>query len=153
MLKNKIKAHFNPERFQGWGKTRNYFEGWYFKLIDDDGAHALALIPGIAMDESGEGHAFIQVLDGINSTAQYHKFPRSVFKPEIDRFFVRVGNNEFSDDHIKLDLDDLKGSIRITGKASWPNPWYAPGIMGPFSWLKFMQCNHGIVSMDHRLDG
>ena len=153
MLNKKIQAHFNPERFQGWGKSKNYFEGWYFKLIDDAGSHALALIPGIAMDESGEGHSFIQVLDGKNSTAQYHKFPLELFNPASDRFFVSIGSNEFSDDHIKLDLEDLKGQIQIEGKASWPNPWYAPGIMGPFSWLKFMECNHGIVSMDHRLKG
>ena len=153
MLLKKITSHFNPERFQGWGKSKNYFEGWYFKLIDDQGDHAFAIIPGLAMDENGEGHSFIQVLDGKNSTAEYHKFPLEDFEPASDTFFVRVGSNEFSANHLILNLDNLKGRLQLSGKASWPNPWYAPGIMGPFSWLKFMECNHGIVSMDHTLKG
>lgn len=153
MMLKKITSHFNPERFQGWGKSRNYFEGWYFKLIDDHGDHAFAIIPGIAMDEKGEGHSFIQVLDGKNSTAEYHKFSLDSFQADADKFFVRIGDNTFSADHIDLNLENLKGSLHLKGKASWPNPWYAPGIMGPFSWLKFMECNHGIVSMNHHLNG
>ena len=35
----------------------------------------------------------------------------------------------------------------------WPNHWYSPGIMGPYTFLPFMECYHGIVSMDHGIDG
>lgn len=153
MIAKKIQAHFHPERFQGWGKKRNYFEGWYFKLISKTGDRAMAIIPGIAMDGRGEGHAFIQVMDGKKGTAEYHTFPLDAFQPVSTHFEVAVGDNQFSATGIKLNLPDLQGEISISGKASWPNPWYAPGIMGPFSWLKFMECFHGIVSMDHLLDG
>ena len=51
---NRLRAFFNPERFQGWGRTRDYFEGWYFKSVTHDGSQALAIIPGIAMDKAGE---------------------------------------------------------------------------------------------------
>ena len=55
-------------------KSKNYFEGWYFKLVNHDGSEALAIIPGIAMDEQGNKQAFIQVLDGKRKSARYHKF-------------------------------------------------------------------------------
>lgn len=29
-----LKTLQNPEMYQGWRKSKNYFEGWYFKLID-----------------------------------------------------------------------------------------------------------------------
>ena len=75
----KLNSFFNPEQFQGWGKKKNYFEGWYFKLISADEKNAFAFIPGIAMDAAGNQHAFIQVLDGKKQTSAYHKLPISDF--------------------------------------------------------------------------
>ena len=51
----KLHAFFNPEEFRGRGKKRNYFEGWYFKLVSADENTALAIIPGIAINAEGEG--------------------------------------------------------------------------------------------------
>ena len=60
----KLVALFNPDRYHGWGNKRNYFEGWYYKVVDQAESRAFAFIPGIAMASNGEKHAFIQVLDG-----------------------------------------------------------------------------------------
>ena len=126
---------FNPERFQGWGKRRNYFEGWYFKLLNRDETAAIAIIPGIAMDGDGTRHSFIQVLDGIKKTAEYHRFEYGSFIASADRFLVSVGNNHFSEDSLTVDLPGLKGRLCFSGNVSWPKPWYAPGIMGPYSFV------------------
>ncbi len=32
-------------------------------------------------------------------------------------------------------------------------PFWSPGVMGPFSFAPKMECNHGLVSLDHRVDG
>jgi tocopherol cyclase len=74
MLKN-INSFFNPERFQCWGQQKKYFEGWYYKIINKEETKAYAFIPGIAMDEKGKKHFFIQVLNGKNKTAEYLSFP------------------------------------------------------------------------------
>ena len=74
-LITKLTNIFHPERFQGRDKEFQYFEGWYFKLVNQDGTEAIAVIPGIAMDEQGNKQAFIQILDGKRKTALYHKFP------------------------------------------------------------------------------
>ncbi len=152
-MKNKIRSLFNPENYQGWGKKSNYFEGWYFKVLNRSENAALAIIPGIAMDKNGFRHAFIQVLDGRNKRAEYHKFDYETFKTSGDKFLVSIENNHFSEDSISLDLPEIKGMLYFSGNVPWPKPWYSPGIMGPFSFVPFMECYHGIVSMDHSITG
>jgi tocopherol cyclase len=153
MLFTKLHSFFNPEQFQGWGKTKKYFEGWYFKVVNADESKALAFIPGIAMDETGNKQAFIQVLDGKKKTATYHRFEFSSFIPASKKFRVDIESNSFSENHIQLDLPDAKGILRFTGNIPWPKPFYSPGIMGPYAFAPFMECYHGIVSMDHIING
>ncbi len=149
----KIRALFNPIRFQGWGKKRRYFEGWYFKFLNSNESSAFAVIPGIAMDDGGNRHSFVQVLDGRKKTAEYHKYDFGDFRAAPGRFMISVGNNHFSDESLLLDLPGLKGRLNFTGNVPWPNPWYSPGIMGPYTFVPFMECYHGIVSMDHSISG
>lgn len=146
-------AIWDPDRYHGWGKRSHYFEGWYFKLVDPTGNYALALIPGIAFDTDGRSHAFIQRLDGKACTAAYHEFDADAFVPAADRFAVSIGNNHFSADEIRLDLPELRGHLRFSGRYPWPRMLGAPGIMGWYSFVPFMQCYHGVVSMDHELHG
>lgn len=149
----KLNAFFNPEQFRGWDKKKNYFEGWYFKLISADEKNAIAFIPGIAMDEIGNQHAFIQVLDGKKQTSVYHKFLITDFIAQPKKFSIRIGNNHFTETEIQLDLSTIKGTLKFTGNIPWPKPWYSPGIMGPYAFVPFMECYHGIVSMDHVISG
>lgn len=149
----KLHSFFNPEQFQGWGKTKKYFEGWYFKVVNEDESKAFAFIPGIAMDERGNKNAFIQLLDGKKKTALYHKFDISLFIPSAKKFLVEIGNNRFSEQQLLLNLPGATGELNFTGNIIWPKPFYSPGIMGPYAFVPFMECYHGIVSMDHRING
>ena len=153
MSTNKLTAFFNPEQFQGWGKTKNYFEGWYFKLINESGSKAFAFIPGIAMDANEKKQAFIQVLDGIKKTAAYHQFADTDFKPSAGKFLLNILGNSFSESHLKLDLAAIQGELIFSGNIPWPKPFYSPGIMGPFAFVPFLECYHGIVSMNHAIEG
>jgi len=150
---NRLQAIFSPEQFQGWGKTRRYFEGWYFKAVNADETKAFAFIPGIAMDENGSQQAFIQVLDGKKRTAEYHKFEAREFRPQAGKFEIEIAHNFFSGNKLSLDLPAIKGELNFTNQVSWPSPWYSPGIMGPYSFVPFMECYHGILSMDHSIEG
>ena len=153
MWLRKIRSLFNPEHFQGWGKSSDYFEGWYFKFLNYDENRAFAVIPGVAMDDGSNNHSFIQVLDGKRKTAEYHKFDVDSFTASHNSFRVAIGNNHFSRDSISLDLPGLKGKLGFSGVIQWPKPWYSPGIMGPYSFAPFMECYHGIVSIDHSVSG
>lgn len=153
IIQKRIHALFNPEVFHGWGRNKRYFEGWYFKLINHSESHAFAIIPGIAREKDGNGHSFIQVLDGKKETATYHKFPLEAFTCHERKFEVRIENNFFSKEKIELDLPSLKGSLTFSNLHPWSNQWYSPGIMGPFAFIPILECYHGIVSMDHYING
>ncbi len=147
------RALFNPDQFQGKRKKKRYFEGWYFKVVNEDESVAYAFIPGIAIDDEGRKHAFIQVLDGKKQTARYHRFDFDRFYFSEKEFSISIGNNTFSASHIELDLPDLTGRLEFPAIVPWPKPWYSPGIMGPFAFVPLMECYHGIVSMDHPIIG
>ena len=153
MLFNQLHALWNPASYHGWGRSKRFFEGWYYKLVSVNETHAFAIIPGIAMDENGQQQAFIQVLDGKNDTAWYHRFPVEDFRPTPKKHALWIGDNFFSEEKIILDLPQLKGEISFEETVPWSCSLISPGIMGPFSFVPFMECYHGILSMNHGLKG
>ncbi|MBK7869980.1 MAG: hypothetical protein IPJ74_04445 [Saprospiraceae bacterium] len=139
--------------YHGWGKSRNYFEGWYFKIVDPAERFAFAIIPGISYGKDGETHAFIQVLDGKKCTATYHEFEHNAFRPSDKTFELELDGNFFSPDSIKLNLPALQGELHWQDRYPWPKMLGAPGIMGWYSFVPFMECYHGVVSVHHTLQG
>ncbi len=149
----RISTFFNPERFQGRHKKHSYFEGWYYKIIDATEQHAFAIIPAMSIDSKGNQHAFIQVLDGKKLTSAYHRFDIESFKAAPGKLHITIDRNEFTEDHFCIQLPEIQGTIQLINTKPWPKPIYSPGIMGPFAFIPFMECYHGIVSMDHELMG
>ena len=147
------KSQWYPDRYHGHGRNKSFFEGWYFKMVSEDGSIAMSVIPGISMDEHGKKHAFIQVIDGTKAISSYHEFDFEEFESKKDQFGVNIAGNTFSVDHLSLDLPGLKGSIKMEDHVPWPKSLGAPGIMGWYSFVPFMQCYHGVLSMHHRLSG
>lgn len=148
----------HPELFQGSFSCRKYFEGWYFKLTDAPGQTAIAVIPGVALGSSPdapESHAFLQFIRG--ASAEYFRYPLSTFEAAQKEFSIRVGNNRFSRQGISLDLHNemlrVKGDLRFSGAVLFPAAPLRPGIMGPLSYVPFLECYHGIVSLRHELFG
>ncbi len=149
---------WNPAVFQGHRRRRNYFEGWYFKQIDAEQKHRLAIIPGVSYGATPAGHhAFIQTFNGMTGETHYHRFPLEAFKASRDRFDLRIGANHFSTQGITLNIDDefgqVLGSLRFAGGQPWPVKPLSPGIMGPYTFVPFMECNHGLLSWDHEITG
>jgi len=149
---SRIKALFHPEQYHGWTKKKNYFEGWYFKLISKDEKYAFAIIPGIAMAEN-TSHAFIQVLDGKKRKSAYHKFKAESFLPKGGKFEINIAENFFSKTQLKVKLKDFEADLKFVEQVPWPSSVLSPNIMGPFSFIPFMECNHGILSMNHTIEG
>lgn len=152
-LINRWKALWDPDRYHGWGRREGYFEGWYFRLTSPKEDLLLAFIPGISFPNEGPGHAFIQVLDGKKCTSNYIEFPLEDFHASENKFEIRLGNNTFSADKIHLDLPKFKGTILQRELTPWPKMLHAPGIMGWYSFVPFMECYHGVVSVHHQLSG
>lgn len=148
----------HPDWYHGHRKRPPFFEGWYFKLVSADAAHRIAVIPGIfKSDDPAKAHAFVQVLDGVSGEAFYHRFPTEAFEAAEDRFEVQIADNRFTAWGFDLNLDDgdhtLRGEVTFPELTPWPVTLTAPGIMGWYGWLTFMECYHGVVSLDHGIEG
>ncbi len=149
----------NPEVFQGNLKKKFYFEGWYNKIVDATADHIYAIIPTIALNKKeGTSHAFIQYLDGTAATAEYFKYPLNAFENLSNKIYkIRLGKNYFSKDGFHLEIDQqgykIEGDLEYKNLVPWPKKFMQPGVMGWFSYMPFMQCYHGIVSMNHNIRG
>ena len=148
----------HPNRYHGFTKKPPYFEGWYYKLVSADEKSRFAIIPGVYLAKNPEkNHCFIQVFDSNADAVRYHRYPFDAFQAARDSFNVQVGRSTFSQDAISLDIEDefgkLQGELNFSGLNPWPVNVLSPGAMGWFAWVPFMECYHGVVSMDHQING
>lgn len=134
--------------FHGYNKKRNFFEGWYFKHQTKE--NTIAFIPGINIDGKGYKYAFIQVIT--NKFSYNFKYDFSDFKVSKNELRIKIGNNIFSKEGIYIDIKDenliIKGEVKY--RELTPIKY---DIMGPFKYVPFMECNHGVLSMYHKLKG
>lgn len=154
-----MNKHKHPQVFQKKFYNKAYFEGWYYKQVTADGKHTISFIPGVNYDKSG-AKSFIQCLH-LNSDhglkAYNIDFPIESFKTHKAPFSLAIDGNHFSLDHISvaLDSEDLKvsGKIKFMNLTPIQRSFSMPNIMGYFSYIPFMECNHGLLSMSHDLQG
>lgn len=148
-------------------KRKNYFEGWYFKQVSADERLILSVIPSMMRTEYEE-KALLQIIIAENSgewkiQTKQLEFPMHSFQYTDNPFSVKIGDNIFSEEGIylnitnesKLDASDLEIQCNITFGTftKLPTTTISPTIMGPFSYLPFMECIHGIGSLHHTLKG
>ncbi len=148
----------HPNRYHGFVHQAPFFEGWYYKMVSADEKQRYAIIPGVYLaQDHKESHCFVQVFDSQADQVQFHRFPYDSFSSSPDSFEIIIGPNYFSADRIELAIDDdlgqLKGSLRFENLSTWPVKLFSPGAMGWFAWAPFMECYHGVVSMDHATQG
>ncbi len=147
-----------PDRFHFPRRRQDYFEGWYFKIVDATRRHVWALIPGIMYGtRPGEDHSFVQVVRGETGEYYYLSFPASDFVPWSRAFHVNVGENQFSAAGVRLALREpeltLEGSLEFSRVWRWPDTAWSPGSMGFFNYLPRMQCYIQVCALDMALQG
>ena len=147
---------FRPEVFQGQIRYRHYFEGWYLKHLTAGLDHVISFIPGVSLTMK-DPHSFIQVMDGISGKSWYVRYDLSSFTWDRKYFRVSIGNSIFSRDFSDIDISDanlkVRGKITYHDMVRFPSTIFSPGIMGWYSFVPFMECKHGVVSVDHTLQG
>ena len=147
----------HPILFQGEQKNiknKNYFEGWYFKNTNKK--ETISFIPGINITKQDK-KAFIQIIT--NDSSYFVEYDENDFYFNHDPFFIRIGNNYFDYNTIEININDKKQHLYIEGRLTYTNHnkiqtnLFHPNIMGPFSYLPFMECNHALLSMKHHIHG
>ncbi len=149
---------YTPAAFQGIGKTRDYFEGWYFKMVDKNEKKALAVIAGISLSkDSTKSHAFVMVFDARNHKMTYFRYSVNEYRANAKKFEIKIGKNFFSTEQLKLDLDDgankIIADINMSNIIPWPVSVFSPGVMGWYRFVPFMECYHANISFDNKING
>jgi len=154
-----MNKHKHPENISEKIYNKAYFEGWYYKQVTADGKNTVSFIPGVNFDKFG-AKSFIQCLHlnqntGLN--AYTINYPIEAFSTNDNPFSMSINNSKFSTDSIKLDIDSerlkVNGDIKLINLTPIETSVLNPNIMGFFSYIPFMECNHGIISMSHKLNG
>nr|WP_288796818.1 tocopherol cyclase family protein [uncultured Mogibacterium sp.] len=137
------------EYYHGREKRGPYFEGWYLKHQTRDGA-ALALIPAYHIDRAGQRSASLQVI--AEGESWWLEYPATEFHADVQSFCVQVGHSLFASREARIHVEreglSLHGIVRYG-----PFTPLKSDIMGPFRFLPFMECAHGVISMGHPLEG
>lgn len=147
---------FNRSGFQGASRKTDYFEGWYYKNVATDLNSVFSFIPGISLND-GDSHAFIQILNGTTNTTSYVRYDIGEFSCLAGDFHITIGKNVFTRGYIFLDIHtdeiQVQGKLEFEKTTPYPSSLHSPGIMGWFSYIPFMECNHEVVSTNHRVNG
>jgi len=152
------KKLIDPDHYHGWHKKRNFFEGWYFKLVDASAKYTFVLIPGIHFGkENKHSHSFIQVLKGKAVKYSYLRFPIHTFFTSNNPFYISIKNNYFSLEQIKINIFNpeikIRGTINFKNILKWPDTLLNPGSMGFYNYIPSMQCYAQVCVMDMDLEG
>ena len=149
---------WKPEIFHGRRKKKDFFEGWYFKIVDHSEKNAFAVIPGVSIASNPlKSHAFVMFLDARAQRMRYFRYPLDELKAGDKKFELTIGRSSFSIGDMKLNLE--QGGCRITARIdfkdtfTWPVKLLSPGAMGWYAFVPGMECYHGILSMDHAIEG
>ncbi len=151
-------ANRNPDLYHGHNKSKNFFEGWYFKLVDAKKENVMVFIPGISYGRQPDHHhSFIQVIQAVNRQYDYLTYPVQSFQAERNMFRVGIQGNVFSLQGIHLDLNReeirIQGDLQFSNTVKWPDSFIQPGSMGFYNYIPGMQCYAQVCAMDMDLSG
>lgn len=130
-------------------KSKNYFEGWYQRITDENNNVNFAFIFAITKDEH-DPHAFIQVFDGVKNENKYYRFEIGDFYYSKDTVFIK--ENYLSLNSMYLKTEDLEVSV-LFNNSKLLNKYYQNN--SAMSYLaKFpLECFQEVVIIDGYFKG
>jgi hypothetical protein len=156
MVHYKLRRIWNPGWFQGDLKNKQYFEGWYYKLVNADTSRILAVIPGISLGKE-ENYPFIQLINGRTGNTHFIQYSMSDVQFARDDFRISIDDNHFYSNGLKLDIRRgelaFSGELEFKNMVVYPVTTLSPGVMGWYRFVPTMECYHGILSMNHSISG
>jgi tocopherol cyclase len=144
----------HPFVFQGKLSKTNYFEGWYFKQVCLPQDKTISFIFGISTHATNP-HAFIQVIRSNPLKTYYISYPIEQFSALKDGYQLGLSSFSQTQLHVNIETDDLScvANLEFSQLSPLESTLTIPNIMGPFAYLGSMECNHGVVSMNHMVNG
>ena len=138
----------NNFNFVGLNKTKNYFEGWYLRITDEDN-HSYSFIFGISLYKN-DPHSFIQILDATEKKSYYFRFEVSDFYYNKDA--IRIKDNIFGINQLKISIDPFDIDLNINPTVFIQRNGLAKCAMGFFKHLP-LTTYHEIIFMKAKIEG
>ncbi len=134
--------------FCGMKKKKNYFEGWYFKISDNEN-NCYSFIFGITLNEE-DPHSFIQIIDQRQNKVYYFKYKVSDFSHTDN--LISIGNNVLSCNCLKLLVYPFDIDVTINPTTYLKRRFFGRSVM---SYLKYLPLptKHEIVYMKAKVKG
>jgi tocopherol cyclase len=151
-------SFINPDIYHGTKKKKDFFEGWYFKIVQPKTEEVFSFIPGIIFSKDPQySHSFIQVLQGKNTAYNYIKYTTESFKAATNNFNIQIEESHFSLNGINLKINNSEtnicGELKFSNIIKWPDNIINPGSMGFYNYLTFMQCYSQVCALDGVVSG
>jgi hypothetical protein len=137
----------NRFNYVGVGKTRNYFEGWYLKIVDESDIYVF--IFGISLYEY-DPHAFIQIVANNQDKPYYYRFDVKDFY--YNRESIKIGDNIFGLHELKLKIGPLNINLNIKPTVELKKYFLTKSAMGCVRYLP-LPTYHEIVFMNSKVEG
>ena len=135
----------NNFNFVGVKKKKNYFEGWFLRVFDNED-NCYSFIFGISLNKN-DPHSFIQIIDQNEKKSYYHKFNVSDFTYNNNE--ITIGKNILSTSKLKLSVSNFNADINIKPMTFLKNKL---GVMGFFKYF-FLPTRHEIIFMNSKIEG
>ena len=143
----------NPDLYHGHDQYTNFFEGWYFKIVDATGRYSLDFIPGISRTEDAKKHhSFIQVIDLVNHSYHYCKYSVDDFYSNNRHLKVNIGLNEFSFHKIYVDFEKFHGLLYLGPPKKWPHTKRSPNMMRLLNYIPFLESHSHVCAIDGNIE-
>lgn len=134
--------------FVGSKKKKNYFEGWFLKIIDNKN-NCYSFIFGITLNQK-DPHSFIQVIDQTQNKSYYFRFNVSDFYYSDN--LIIIGDSSLSTNRLRLLVDDFDIDIIIKPTVFLKKRIFGNGVMGIFKNFH-LSTQHEIVFMNSEIRG
>ena len=126
--------------------------------IKSDGIYLLTTQESNKLWISKDGNkSFIQIIT--DDKSYYVNYDIDDFKYSDNPFYIKIGDNYFSRERIHIEINDSNKDIVMYRDIEYSNPinihnsLISSSIMGPFSYMPFMECNHSVISMKCNVNG
>lgn len=139
----------NDFSYKGLRKIKNYFEGWYLKVVDDKSNTIYAVIFGISLYEK-DPHSFIQIISNDNTESYYYRFDINDFY--CNRESVRIKDNILGVHELRLNVGTFEFDLSIKPTVELKPYGMTNSAMGCFKLLPLCTY-HEIIFMNAKVEG
>ncbi len=130
-------------------KKKNYFEGWYQRITDENNNINYAFMFAITKDEH-DPHAFIQVFNGVTNKSKYYRYETSDFYYLNDAVYIK--DNFLSPKSMFVRIDDIEISVLFNESQKLKKHYMSNSSMSFLSRF-LLECYQEVIVIDGTFSG